>query len=101
MSDTITPLSASASDNSQISTQLVKKSGSGKLLASIISAGIAVHLASYVKSHYNVVLSDEEMNLLEMSSVGFFVWLTPQNVIATVKDLISDWKDIVKTWNSP
>ena len=70
-------------------------------MASIVSAGVAVHVASYVKSHYNMVLSEEQMNLLEMSVVGFFVWLTPQNVIATIKGLIFDWKDLVKTWKSP
>ncbi len=91
------------SDNSTLTTseQLAKKSGSGKLMASIVSAGVAVHLASYVKSHYNMVLSEEQMNLIEMSAVGFFVWLTPQNVVAAIKDLIMDWKDIVKTWNTP
>jgi len=82
-------------------TNGVPKSGSGKLMASIVSAGLAVHVASYVKSHYNMVLSEEEMNLLEMSVVGFFVWLTPQNVVSTIKSLIADWKDIVKTWKDP
>ena len=77
------------------------KQGSGKLIATIISTGVALHLATYLKNNYSMPLSEEQLNDLQMVIIGFFVWLTPSNVIAMIKGLMSDWKDLVKTWKAP
>lgn len=77
------------------------KQGSGKLLASVFASTIVIHGAAYIRSHYNFDTDQETMLNVEAALIGFWVWLTPQSIISSIKGLISDWKDIVRTWNQP
>lgn len=79
-------------------TDATPKQGSGKLLAGTAAAWLVIHAAAYMRSHYNFDVDQESMLDAEAAIISFWIWLTPQNVVASIKSFIADWKDIVKAW---
>jgi hypothetical protein len=77
------------------------KQGSGKLLASMVASAVVIHGAAYARSHFNFDVDQESMLDVEAALIGFWVWLTPANVVASIKSVIADWKDILKAWRQP
>lgn len=77
-----------------------QKQGSGKLLASMVAGAVVIHAAAYARTHLNFDVDQESMLDAEAALIGFWVWLTPTNLVAAIKGFISDWKDIVNAWRS-
>ena len=76
------------------------KAGSGKLLASMVASAVVIHAAAYLRSHFNFDVDQESMLDAEAAVIAFWVWLTPTNIVATIKQAASDWKEIVTAWKT-
>lgn len=75
--------------------------GHGKSSASLLATYIVLHVVSFLKTHYSIDLGEEGNDIVMAAFVWASVWLTPAHFIATIKQAIADWKEIVRAWKQP